>query len=189
MLPKGLEFPVVVLTGLNSGGGNRSESVLFDRDTGDVEVGIGSKSGGNRFATAGYEEKAERENALDDDEHVRLLYVATTRARDHLVLSMHRPGSRNSGMDATQIAAMLEGSDELWERVELRHEYQAMAMAQGALEAAQSQQPFDGAAHTVEARDEWERRRRDVLSAQGQAGVGGGDFAFGCGQGRSGRRR
>ena len=162
---KGLEFPVVVLTGLNSAGGSRVDKVIFDG--GDVEVGIGSKNSDSRFWTAGYEQKSEQEKTLDDHEHVRLLYVATTRARDHLVLSMHRPNSRNTNMDCTKIAALLEERGDLWERVELLPEYRARVMM-GTQHAAQSQQPFDHAAHTLEARDEWRRDRQAVLAAQGK---------------------
>ena len=161
---KGLEFPVVILTGLNVSRNTRVDNVLFDG--GDVEVGIGSQS--NRFLTAGYEELYEREKVLEDQEHVRLLYVATTRARDHLVLSMHRPDSRNSGLDSTQIAELLEDHDNLWEKVELQPRYQMQAMAQEAQSAAQSQQPFDLAAHTIEAREEWQSKRDDTLNTQGR---------------------
>ena len=160
---KGLEFPVVVLTGLNRDASARVDSIIFN--DGDVEVRVGSQ--GSRFQTAGYEEKAEREKAREDDEHVRLLYVATTRARDHLVLSMHRKERDKS--DAAQIVSLLEGKDELWEQVKLQPQYQVRAMAQDAREAAQSHQPFDHDAHTVEARDEWQRARQEVLVAQSRA--------------------
>ena len=85
---KGLEFPVVILTGINSASGSRTSTALFDRGQGGVEVGLGSKD--NRFVTAGYEELAERENLMSEAEHVRLMYVAATRARGHLVVSLHR---------------------------------------------------------------------------------------------------
>ena len=159
---KGLEFPVVLLTGLNNSGGPRVARVLFDG--GNVEVGIGNRD--NRFLTAGYEALREREKALEEDEHVRLLYVATTRARDHLILSMHRPDSRNSGLDSTQIAALLEDHDDLWEKVELQPQYQVQAMAQDAQEDAQAQQNFDLASHSVEARDEWQSRRKEIVAKQ-----------------------
>ena len=157
---KGLEFPVVILTGLNRDRDVRLDSVIFDG--GNVEVGIGSRS--SRFQTAGYDEQARREGLFDDHEHVRLLYVATTRARDHLLLSLHRPDKRNANMDSTQIAELLEDHDDLWQQVELQPQYQAQAIAQ----QAQSRQPFDHAAHTIEARDEWRHKRNEVLSAQGR---------------------
>ena len=161
---KGLEFPVVILTGLNVSRNTRVDNVLFDG--GDVEVGIGSQT--SRFLTAGYEALYEREKVLEDQEHVRLLYVATTRARDHLVLSMHRPGNRNSGLDSTQIAELLEDHDDLWEKVELQPQYQMQAMAQEAQSAARSQLPFDQSAHTVEAREKWQSKREITLNTQGR---------------------
>ena len=159
---KGLEFPVVILTGLNISRNTRVASVLFDG--GEVEVGTGSRN--SRFQTAGFEALRDREKTLEDDEHVRLLYVATTRARDHLVLSMHRPDKSNAKLDSTQIAEMLEDHDDLWEKVDLRPEYQVQAMAQEAREASQSQQTFDQATHTVEAREEWRSGRVEVLATQ-----------------------
>ncbi len=161
---KGLEFPVVILTGLNTGRNARVDRVIFD--DGNVEVGVGS--GNSIFHTAGYEEKIEQEKVLDDHEHVRLLYVATTRARDHLVLSMHRPDSRNSGLDSTQVAALLEDHDDLWKQVELQPEHEARAMIQETQDAAQSQQTFDRAEHTLKARDEWQSERQEVITTQGK---------------------
>ena len=161
---KGLEFPVVILTGLNTGRNARVDRVIFD--DGNVEVGVGS--GNSMFQTAGYEEKVEQEKVLDDHEHVRLLYVATTRARDHLVLSMHRPDKRNNGLDSTQVAALLEDHDDLWKQVELQPEHQARAMIQETQDAAQSQQPFDRAEHTLKARDDWQSKRQEVIITQGK---------------------
>ena len=157
---KGLEFPVVVLTGLNNSPRSRVDNVIFD--SGEVEVGLGS--GVSQFQTSDYEALKEKEKIFEQYEHVRLLYVATTRARDHLVLSMYRPGNRNSGLDSTQIAELLEDHDDLWEKVELQPQYQA----QEAQSAAQSRQPFDQSAHTIEAREEWRSRRLGVINAQGK---------------------
>ena len=161
---KGLEFPVVILTGLNTGRNARVDRVIFD--DGNVEVGVGS--GNSIFQTAGYEEKVEQEKVLDDHEHVRLLYVATTRARDHLVLSMHRPAKSNANLDSTKISALLEDHDDLWKQVELQPEHQVRAMIQETQDAAQSQQPFDRAEHTLNARDKWQSKRQDVLAVQGK---------------------
>lgn len=161
---KGLEFPVVVLTGLNNNRNSRVDKVLFDG--GEVEVSAGTSN--SRFQTAGYEALEEREKAMEDDEHVRLLYVATTRARDHLVLSMYRPDSRNSRMDSTKITELLEDHDDLWEVVKLQPQYRAQAIDRESRDTSQSQQPFDHAAHSVEARDEWRQRREVVLTTRGR---------------------
>ena len=156
---KGLEFPVVILTGLNSSRRSRVDEVIFDG--GEIEVGVGSRN--SRFLTAGYEAKHEQEEVREDEEHVRLLYVATTRARDHLVLSMHRPDSRNAGLDSTRIAELLEDHDDLWKQVDLQPQYQLQAIAR---DIAQSKRTFDIAEHTIEARDEWQNRRQEVVDAQ-----------------------
>ena len=109
---KGLEFPVVVLTALNTQNSSRMKPVLFDRDARAVEISVGS--GDRKFETPGYEALAAREKELDDDERVRLLYVAATRARDHLVLSLYR-NARGRNTDAAKIAGILDGADNLWE--------------------------------------------------------------------------
>ena len=161
---KGLEFPIVILTGLNTGRNARVDRVIFD--DGNAEVSVGS--GNSIFQTAGYEEKVAEEKVLEDHEHTRLLYVATTRTRDHLVLSLHRPDKRNANMDSTKISAYLEDHDELWKQVELQPEHQARAMIQETQDAAQSQQPFDRAEHTLKARDEWQSKRQEVITTQGK---------------------
>jgi ATP-dependent helicase/nuclease subunit A len=92
---KGLEFPIVILTGL--GVPRRRPAgprILCDHQAGRLELQLN-----RNFATAGFD--ATRDELLDGAEQVRLLYVATTRARDHLVLSLfhtrneqHSPAGR-----------------------------------------------------------------------------------------------
>ena len=86
---KGLEFPIVLLAGLGSAGGgsNSAVEVIADRATGRLECRVGTV-----WRTAGFEVARERERGLEAAEAVRLLYVAATRARDHLVLSLYRNG-------------------------------------------------------------------------------------------------
>lgn len=84
---KGLEFPMVVLSGMtsrpNNGGGvrllwkDRSYAVRLSKD---VETGD-------------FQEQQPLDEQMSDYERMRLLYVATTRARDHLVVSLHRCGT------------------------------------------------------------------------------------------------
>ena len=119
---KGLEFPVVILTGLNTQRRNSAGSALFDRTGGAVEVRVGSR--GQEFQTPGYEALGADEKAMLDDEHVRLLYVATTRAMDHLVLSLYRSSKSDqlkaghvSKSDASYIAGRFEGCDDMWRQL------------------------------------------------------------------------
>ncbi len=95
---KGLEFPVVVLAGLerDQADGPRPPVVLWTED--DVpEIQVG------RFRTAGFEQAGLREQRLDLLEQHRLLYVGMTRARDHLVVCLHHK-QRQGGTDASLAA-------------------------------------------------------------------------------------
>jgi ATP-dependent helicase/nuclease subunit A len=96
---KGLEFPIVVVAGTGTARARPSgPGVLFGPDGPELATGGG-------LATPGYAALATREADLDDDEQVRLLYVAATRARDHLVVSVHR-AERATGSLAARLAAV-----------------------------------------------------------------------------------
>ena len=160
---KGLEFPVVILTGLNAERRHRDDVVIFDRARGGFEAGFGPKA--QRFATPGYEEAAERERLMSDAERVRLLYVASTRARDHLVLSLRRKETKSgSKSDAAAIADYLADAPELWQAVS------ADPAAQTPAEPAPSSAPAALADldHSLGARDEWARRRKALIAEMGR---------------------
>jgi ATP-dependent exoDNAse (exonuclease V) beta subunit len=113
---KGLEFPIVVVSGLTS------EMVRAPRG---VQVRFPDTDGWavrlkKELATREYEETVEVEEQRERDERIRLLYVATTRARDHLVVSVHR--KQNDGTLATYAEVLYEaGSDpELVDLLEVR---------------------------------------------------------------------
>lgn len=84
---KGLEFPIVFLAGLGASDNNNLSSLLWSKE-GTPEVHLGSKDRGI-FQTAGYDAALERDRTLERLERDRLLYVAATRARDHLLVSLH----------------------------------------------------------------------------------------------------
>lgn len=90
---KGLEFPMVVVAGLGATS-SRSDSarVLWATD-GTPEVRLGPKT--KAWQTPGFAELDESEDRLEREEQDRLAYVAATRARDHLVVSLfHQEVSR-----------------------------------------------------------------------------------------------
>ena len=69
------------------------------------EVAVGRQSA--RFATPGYGALAGAASDADEHEAKRLLYVAATRARDHLVISLHHAAK---GSSAKSAAAALWGA-------------------------------------------------------------------------------
>ena len=104
---KGLEFPVVILLGLEQNPSANGGVVLHDAGTGKAEIKLGS------LQTPGYAALAEWEKAHAAAEQVRLAYVGATRARDHLLVSLYRSTARGNqhrhGIVA-QIAQLGEGS-------------------------------------------------------------------------------
>ena len=151
-------FRSFVLAALHSDRSPRFDSVLFEREGNRVEVGIGARE--SRIATPGYEELREKERGLEDDEFVRLMYVAATRARDHLVVSMFRKAGDEKSA-AARISQHLDGRNDLWEQAtELSPTVTAREVTPPAEE--------DPEAHSIKRRDEWRRRRKQMLSRQGR---------------------
>ncbi|WP_347978204.1 UvrD-helicase domain-containing protein [Microbacterium sp. ProA8] len=82
---KGLEFGMVVLSGMTARPRNVPGVQLLWPDAGGYAVRLGSGVQTNDFETA-----KPLDEQMDDLERRRLLYVAATRARDHLAVSLHR---------------------------------------------------------------------------------------------------
>ncbi|HEY1738240.1 MAG TPA: PD-(D/E)XK nuclease family protein, partial [Acidimicrobiia bacterium] len=101
---KGLEFPIVILGGLAASPITMPAEVLFD------ESGPLLRAGRQHMelASAGYAEQRELEKAHVAAERARLLYVAATRARDHLLVSQHYNAQRQTLSFAAMLAAHLD---------------------------------------------------------------------------------
>ena len=153
---KGLEFPVVILTGINSGGRLNIDNVVFDRTRNRVEVGLGSKE--DRTSTPGYEELVEKEQNMSDAEAVRLMYVAVTRACDHLILSLRRK-SGGSNFAASISTAMKDSH--LWQPVTLI-DPQLLTTPTPMLISPKHGTPID---HSTAARDLWQSNRVSLIGA------------------------
>ncbi|TWE13220.1 UvrD-helicase domain-containing protein [Rudaeicoccus suwonensis] len=95
---KGLEFPVVILSGLSSQPRNSTGVQLLWRHD-DYELRVQKD-----LATADFDDYAPIDEQMGDLERARLMYVAATRARDHLVVSLHR-SSRNARSNADLLVA------------------------------------------------------------------------------------
>ena len=153
---KGLEFPIVILAGLNSSQTRGPDNVLFDRRSGRVEVSVGPKE--SSFQTGGYEDLAESDTEREKEQDVRLMYVAATRAKDHLILSLYR-NSRGKNSAAAQIEKFMDGADHLWEP------FDPPALEDGGLVAL----PIETAApddDTPTARQRWIEERSAVYAAR-----------------------
>ncbi len=109
---KGLEFPVVVLAGLNTErrAGAAGVDVLWDGTHAEVKLRKG-------LDTAGYVDLAEREKRIEQAEQRRLLYVAATRAQDHLVVSLHHKAAPNPRCQAADLEALADRAPHLWHRL------------------------------------------------------------------------
>jgi ATP-dependent exoDNAse (exonuclease V) beta subunit len=83
---KGLEFPITIVSGLSTRPGGRSKpaEVVFPPGG-----GVGYKFG-RHVKTQEFDDFKPIDEQMAYDERLRLLYVACTRARDHLVVSLHR---------------------------------------------------------------------------------------------------
>lgn len=101
---KGLEFPIVIMSGMTSQGNRRAGvQLLWPRSSGYAVKFSGSVRSEDFDAAQPIDEQ------MDDLEKRRLLYVAATRARDHLVVSMHR--GDKSAMTAARMLADAGGAD------------------------------------------------------------------------------
>jgi ATP-dependent helicase/nuclease subunit A len=80
---KGLEFPITIVSGMTTNPSNRGRmSVTWHDGVPQVKL-----TGGNR--SEDFDRSADIEEEMDAREKRRLLYVALTRARDHLLVSAH----------------------------------------------------------------------------------------------------
>ncbi len=84
---KGLEFPVVFVVGLGVQPANQKPVLTVDWMTDRVAIRLGAKSRGV-FSLGPVADLDQLQTAYESAERDRVLYVAATRARDHLVLSL-----------------------------------------------------------------------------------------------------
>ena len=100
---KGLEFPITVVSGLTTRPGNvrKGVTVLWEGN----HPGIAFRKD---TATANFDRRADYEAEMDAYERQRLLYVACTRARDHLVVCTHHAaGATCHGATLAELSADL----------------------------------------------------------------------------------
>jgi ATP-dependent exoDNAse (exonuclease V) beta subunit len=101
---KGLEFPITIVSGLSTATSGRRNvvDVVFPR--GETTVGYRL---GKDVVTDEFEAWKPIDEQMGFDERIRLLYVACTRACDHLVVSLHRAERKNPPRPAARSNAEL----------------------------------------------------------------------------------
>ena len=156
---KGLEFPIVVLSGMTTKLDQRDQGPTVAFDFGGAPV-VKLRGG---VESENYETWKPIDEQMDAHERLRLLYVACTRARDHLIVSLHRrvPSAKGSKENSAAWALADAGAAEagasdgstLFDRPE-----QESAQALHA--------PRAGTERTrLPDRHEWEQEYRRILAA------------------------
>ncbi len=98
---KGREFPIVILSGGYVQRRPKTAKVVWPTDGG---FGVGFN---NLLRTESFTERQDHEEEMEHAERVRLLYVALTRAMDHLVVSAHRIERSESSTARPSMAEMV----------------------------------------------------------------------------------
>jgi ATP-dependent helicase/nuclease subunit A len=152
---KGLEFPVTIVSGMTTRAQSRTAGVQLrfphDRDTYALRVSA-------RVTTEEFERYAPIDEQMDFHEKLRLLYVAMTRARDHLVVSVHRAAKEPGDDRTTWTHAQL-----LWHAAVDAPEWSAFAADAAAVPLTLAP-AVDGTRGTPPPWAEWRRERDDALA-------------------------
>ncbi len=159
---KGLEFPIVVLAGLGVRSRIQAPPLLWGERG--IEIGLGKDQ--QRFETAGFQAARQAEHDAQIAEEARLLYVAATRARDHLVVSVHHRAA-----DKCPAAGVLELAGDvpdLWRVANVPDREPASADATSPADTLATPER-DRDLSDVEGRAEWLARRAALVAANRRA--------------------
>jgi len=108
---KGLEFPIVFLAGLGVAPSPARAVLGLDRTNDAIAISIGSKNRQANFRLGPVDTVNAHESEHQRAERDRLLYVAATRARDHLLISLyHHANARDSAAQRLIQAGALEAT-------------------------------------------------------------------------------
>lgn len=93
--------------------------MIYDRDTRGVDISLPAPANG-RFKTPGYDDLEVKEKAKGQAERTRQMYVAATRAQDHLVVSLFRPETKGTDSSfAGSIEQKVGRDSSLWKEIDL----------------------------------------------------------------------
>ena len=155
---KGLEFPIVLLAGLNVRRSHGPGNVIHGRTPGDVGVRLTGDPAG--FRTDAYDRLTAEEAEAGRQESVRLMYVACTRACDHLIVSMFDQADATGERLTAQFAEHTREAERLWrEATPLKYTQPPSRVA--------TTKPFGDPAH----REKWIAGREEAIKRAAQSGT------------------
>ncbi|MFP4513281.1 MAG: UvrD-helicase domain-containing protein [Acidimicrobiales bacterium] len=155
---KGLEFPIAVVAGTSATPrrGARGANVVWDTDDGLPGIALRKDR-----STLGHRDLADREREMEGHEQLRLLYVACTRGRDHLVVTTHHRAGNGS------FAELLTGAaatcPDRWRTADTVSDQQRLGL--GGVRAPAPEGAEVGP--TADQRRNWIARRHRLLDEQG----------------------
>ena len=155
---KGLEFPVVVLTGFGSTPNRNVDNVIVDRTSGQAEIQL-TLPGAIHVPTPGYEAARIRESAAAEAEDVRLAYVACTRAKDHLVVSLFRPAAKKDTTRAAKLEEFCADHLDLFQELD----WESLVEAAGAYEPMAEEERSATGGDIAALRAQWEAQRESTI--------------------------
>lgn len=147
---KGLEFPITVLSGMTTQLGGRRSGVKVFFPPGERWALRLKKD----LQTTEFADYMPIEEQMDRHERLRLLYVAATRARDHLVISVHRKEG-GSGSTAAELFYDSGWDPSLVEALAFLEPSQGTATAPA----------FDVGAVELPSFEDWEREHAAALAS------------------------
>ncbi len=160
---KGLEFPIVALVGLQGQRSARTDNSIITEQNGKPVLAVQIGAQGLGLATSDYDVVDAADRRADAAELVRLAYVGATRAREHLVVSVHRT-TRAKNTLAGKISEFAELNDELWEPFTIE------SPARGAnASTAGPESPAPGTP-SVDDREQWLRETSEVVASATKRG-------------------
>ena len=160
---KGLEFPVVVLTGFGSTPNRNADNVIVDRTSGRAEIQL-TLSGGIHVPTPGYEAAKGRESAAAEAEDVRLAYVACTRAKDHLVVSLFRRGVKKDTTRAAKLEEFCSDRLDLFQKLD----WESLVEAAVAFTPMADEERAAPGGDFADLRAQWEAQRESTIEKASQ---------------------
>jgi ATP-dependent helicase/nuclease subunit A len=150
---KGLEFPITIVSGLTT----KPRSSVVGVQVGVPPEGPIALKVRKDITTPEFEAFKPLDEQMGFHERLRLLYVACTRAKDHLVVSVHRCGGAKDERQKMSNAELL--ADAMGQL-----EVPSLSMAGGALPAP----PPDPVGAALPPVDVWEAQRAEALRASGR---------------------